>query len=67
MLKNKVLKLDHSSDSWWKREGPGCKVRNVDAIPTEYDGCLVDYVHIEIFQAGLQCFFAVSIWYKRVD
>ncbi|KAJ8984510.1 hypothetical protein NQ317_010981 [Molorchus minor] len=57
--KNKVLKLDLKSDSWWKREGPGCKVRNVDPATVEYEGCLVSYIHIEIFQAGLQCFFAL--------
>lgn len=56
-----MLKLDPSSDSWWKKEGPGCKVKDVEAIPVEYEGCLIDYVHVEIAQAALQCLFAVSI------
>nr|XP_023024001.1 sodium/potassium-transporting ATPase subunit beta-1-interacting protein isoform X4 [Leptinotarsa decemlineata] len=55
--KNKVLKLDVNSDSWWKKEGPGCRIQNVDAISV--DGCLINYVHIEIVQAGIQCFFAL--------
>ncbi|XP_050314005.1 sodium/potassium-transporting ATPase subunit beta-1-interacting protein [Anthonomus grandis grandis] len=49
---NKVLKLDYKSDSWWKKNGPGCKVVNVEE--SKYDGCLIDYVHIEVFQSGLQ-------------
>ncbi|XP_050519388.1 sodium/potassium-transporting ATPase subunit beta-1-interacting protein [Diabrotica virgifera virgifera] len=55
--KNKVLKLDLSSDSWWKKGGPGCRVKNVDS--EEYEGCLINYVHVEIVQAGIQCFLTV--------
>lgn len=54
---NKVLKLDQNSDSWWKKDGPGCKVVNVDE--SKYEGCLVNYVHVEIFHAGLQVVLAV--------
>ncbi|CAG9816662.1 unnamed protein product [Phaedon cochleariae] len=57
--KNKVLKLDLNSDSWWKKEGPGCKIKNVDAVPVEYEGCLINYIDVEIVQAGMQCFFAL--------
>ncbi|KAG5877577.1 hypothetical protein JTB14_003728 [Gonioctena quinquepunctata] len=57
--KNHVLKLDLNSDSWWKKEGPGCKIRDVDAVPIEYEGCLISYVNVEIVQAGIQCFFAL--------
>lgn len=57
--KNKVLKLDLNSDSWWKKEGPGCRIKDVDAVPVEYEGCLVNYVHVEIAQAGIQCILAV--------
>ncbi|XP_060516399.1 sodium/potassium-transporting ATPase subunit beta-1-interacting protein isoform X3 [Cylas formicarius] len=56
---NKVLKLDPTSDSWWKKEGPGCKIVNVDEIPLVYEGCFLDYIYIEVFHAGLQCFFAM--------
>ncbi|CAH1985403.1 unnamed protein product [Acanthoscelides obtectus] len=69
--KNKVLKLDLNSDSWWKKEGPGCKVKDIDAIPVEYEGCLIDYVHVEIVQAVIQSFFALlntimGIWLSRI-
>nr|CAH7721137.1 unnamed protein product [Callosobruchus chinensis] len=69
--KNKVLKLDLNSDSWWKKEGPGCKVKDIDAIPVEYEGCLIDYVHVEIVQAALQLFLALlnsimGIWLSRI-
>ncbi|XP_057651415.1 sodium/potassium-transporting ATPase subunit beta-1-interacting protein [Diorhabda carinulata] len=57
--KNKVLKLDLNSDSWWKKEGPGCRIKDVDAVPVEYEGCLINYVHVEIAQAGIQCILAV--------
>ncbi|CAG9855259.1 unnamed protein product [Phyllotreta striolata] len=57
--KNKVLKLDLNSDSWWKKQGPGCKIKDVDAIPVEFEGCLINYVHVEIVQAGIQCFLAL--------
>ncbi|CAG9828644.1 unnamed protein product [Diabrotica balteata] len=52
--KNKVLKLDLNSDSWWRTGGPGCRVKNVDS--EEYEGCFINYVHVEIVQAGIQCF-----------
>ncbi|KAF2884035.1 hypothetical protein ILUMI_22153 [Ignelater luminosus] len=59
---SKVLKLDPDSGSWWQN-GPGCKgVLNTTApVPTweNVTNCLVDYRHVEIFQAGLQCFLAV--------
>lgn len=52
-----MLKLDPNSNSWWKENGPGCKVRKDG---NGYEGCLVKYVYVEVFQAGLQCYFAVS-------
>lgn len=55
---SKVLKLDPDSGSWWEN-GPGCKgVLNTTApIPMweNVTNCLVDYRHVEIFQAGMQC------------
>ncbi|ENN81140.1 hypothetical protein YQE_02507, partial [Dendroctonus ponderosae] len=54
---NKVIKLDQTSGSWWKKHGPGCKVVNVEE--PEYEGCLIDYIHVEIFQSGLQVVLAV--------
>ncbi|KAF5281216.1 hypothetical protein FQR65_LT14831 [Abscondita terminalis] len=55
---NKILKLDPDSGSWWEN-GPGCKgVLNTTApVPTweNVTNCLVDYRHVEVFQAGLQC------------
>ncbi|KAK4871698.1 hypothetical protein RN001_015822 [Aquatica leii] len=59
---SKVLKLDPDSGSWWEN-GPGCKgVLNTTApVPTweNVTNCLVDYRHVEVFQAGLQCVLAV--------
>ncbi|CAG9759431.1 unnamed protein product [Ceutorhynchus assimilis] len=49
---NKVLKLDQTSDSWWKKNGMGCKVADVEDL--KYEGCLVDYRYMEIFHSGLQ-------------
>ncbi|KAL1492957.1 hypothetical protein ABEB36_011113 [Hypothenemus hampei] len=49
---NKTIKLDQSSDSWWKKNGPGCRIVNVEE--SKYEGCLVDYVFVEVFHAGLQ-------------
>ncbi|RZC42572.1 sodium/potassium-transporting ATPase subunit beta-1-interacting protein [Asbolus verrucosus] len=59
---NKVLKLDLKSESWWSNEGPGCRkvVRLKDEpFKAEIENCLVNYVHVEIFQAGLQCVIAL--------
>ncbi|KYB29805.1 sodium/potassium-transporting ATPase subunit beta-1-interacting protein isoform X1 [Tribolium castaneum] len=52
---NKVLKLDPKSESWWSNEGPGCKRILSESYQTASENCLVNYVHVEIFQAGLQC------------
>ncbi|KAF7281924.1 hypothetical protein GWI33_004044 [Rhynchophorus ferrugineus] len=54
---NIILKLDQTSDSWWKKEGPGCIVVNVDE--SKYEGCLFDYVYVEVFHSGLQLFLTV--------
>lgn len=56
-----MLKLDPSSQSWWSNEGPGCKrVPSKDERRlADVENCLVDYIHVEIFQAALQCFVAV--------
>lgn len=55
--KNIILKLDEKSDSWWKKQAPGCKLVNVD--DSKYEGCLFDYVYVEVFQSSLQVFLAV--------
>lgn len=56
---NKVLKLDPKSESWWSNEGPGCKKVLNESEKAASENCLVNYVHVEIFQAGLQCFTAL--------
>ncbi|KAJ8923789.1 hypothetical protein NQ315_010371 [Exocentrus adspersus] len=53
---NAVLKLDPNSNSWWKEHGLGCKELKDGS---GFEGCLVKYIYIEIFQAGLQCYFAL--------
>ncbi|KAK9723114.1 Na,K-Atpase Interacting protein [Popillia japonica] len=57
---SKILKLDPDSGSWWENNGPGCKgtLNTTTSVP-EVTNCLVDYRHVEIFQAGLQCFLAL--------
>ncbi|KAJ8949159.1 hypothetical protein NQ318_012907 [Aromia moschata] len=54
--KNKVLKLDLNSDSWWKKEGRDVKCAMLMLFRFEYEGCLVSYVHVEIFQADFSAF-----------
>lgn len=54
-----MLKLDPKSESWWSNEGPGCKKVLNESEKAASENCLVNYVHVEIFQAGLQCFTAV--------
>jgi len=52
-----VIKLDKQSESWWVKHGPGCKqnLSTDSGTPTEYvSDCILDYQHVEIFQAGLQ-------------
>lgn len=59
---NKVIKLDPKSETWWRSKGPGCKKKYpLKSEPTtaEIEHCLVNYVHVEIFQAGLQCVISV--------
>lgn len=68
---SKVLKLDQLSASWWQTNGPGCKATVILTDsglpkPDNITDCLFNYVHVEVFQAGLQCFLAVrfSISYQ---
>lgn len=50
-----MLKLDPKSESWWSNQGPGCKRVLNDSDTAASEDCYVNYVHVEIFQAGLQC------------
>lgn len=57
-----MLKLDQSSDSWWKKNGPGCKIVNIEE--SKYEGCIFDYVYVELFHSGLQVVLAVFSCYE---
>lgn len=59
------MKLDPGSSSWWMTNGPGCHAtynNPTELLPTpdSVTGCLVDYVHVEVFHAAVQCLLAVS-------
>lgn len=53
-----VIKIDQWSESWWVKNGPGCRVElNVTHPHPSLENvvnCYVDYRYVEIFQAGLQ-------------
>lgn len=62
---NIVIKLDQKSESWWKSEGPQCRIKkrfqksNDTETIQEVENCLLDYIQVEIFQSGLQCIISV--------
>lgn len=64
------MNLGTGAVSWFEINGYGCNPvfnsSNIDPVlliikPDRVDDCLLDYEIIEIIQAGVQCFLAVSI------
>jgi len=60
---NLVLKLDRDSESWWIKNGPGCKgvLNTTNGVPKmeNFTDCLLDYRYVEVFQAGMQAVLAL--------
>jgi hypothetical protein len=61
------LNLNTGHTTWWKNHGIGCeeKIRTVTTNGTAVTqekfvtGCVLDYMYVEIIQAGVQIFWAI--------